>query len=117
MDQNEAKYPVEKARGLDFAHEIVLYDEFQDQSPSQADMLIKRIGKGGKIVITGDIRQIHAPYLDENNNGIVYALRELYDSPMVARVSLLEEEVERHDLVKMIASHQAARSPAGRRLR
>ena len=109
--------PVEKARGLDFAHEIVLYDEFQDQSPSQADMLIKRIGKGGKIVITGDIRQIHAPYLDENNNGIVYALRELYDSPMVARVSLLEEEVERHDLVKMIASHQAARSPAGRRLR
>ena len=102
--------PVEKARGLDFAHEIVLYDEFQDQSPSQADMLIKRIGKGGKLIITGDIRQIHAPYLDENNNGIVYALRELYDNPMVARVSLIEEEVERHDLVKMVAEHQAGRS-------
>lgn len=101
--------PVEKARGLDFSHEIVLYDEFQDQSPSQAAMLITRIGKNGKLIITGDIRQIHAPYLDENNNGIVYALRELYNNPMVARVSLLEEEVERHDLVKMIASNQAKR--------
>ena len=101
--------PVEKARGLDFAHELILYDEFQDQSPAQADMLMKRIGKGGKMVITGDIRQIHAPYLDENNNGIVYVLRELYNSPMVARVSLLEREVERHDLVKMITERQATR--------
>ncbi|MBR3055865.1 PhoH family protein [Candidatus Saccharibacteria bacterium] len=102
--------PVEKARGLDFSHEFVLYDEFQDQSPSQADMLIKRIGKGGKLVIMGDIKQIHAPYLDENNNGITYASRELYNSPMVARVSLLEEDVERHDLVKMIAERQARRN-------
>lgn len=101
--------PVEKARGLDFAYELVLYDEFQDQSPSQADMLIKRIGRDGKIVITGDIKQIHSPYLDEYNNGIVYASRELYDSPLVARVSLLKDEVERHELVKMIAERQTKR--------
>ncbi|MBR2836776.1 PhoH family protein [Candidatus Saccharibacteria bacterium] len=101
--------PVEKARGLDFAYELALYDEFQDQSPSQADMLIKRIGHDGKIVITGDVKQIHAPYLDKFNNGIVYASRELYDSPLVARVSLLKNEVERHELVRMIAARQAKR--------
>ncbi len=101
--------PVENARGLDFSRELILYDEFQDQNTSQADMLIKRIGKGGKMVITGDIRQIHAPYLDENNNGLVYAIRELYDLSIVARVSLLEHEVERHELVRAVAERQAAR--------
>ena len=99
--------PVDKARGLDFACELVLYDEFQDQSPAQADMLIKRIGRDGKVVITGDVKQIHAPYLDEYNNGIVYASRLLYDLPMVARVSFLKDEVERHGLVKLIAERQA----------
>ncbi|MBQ9018045.1 PhoH family protein [Candidatus Saccharibacteria bacterium] len=99
--------PVEKAKGLDFSYELVLYDEFQDQSPSDADMLIKRIGKGGKIIITGDIRQIHAPYRDEHNNGIVYATYLLYDTPTVARVSLLKNEVERHELVRLIAERQS----------
>ncbi|MBP5513122.1 PhoH family protein [Candidatus Saccharibacteria bacterium] len=106
-----AKYfrniPVESARGLDFSAELILYDEFQDQSPSQADMLVKRIGEWGKVVITGDIKQIHAPYVDEYNNGITYATSLLYDFPMVARVSLLKDEVERHPLVKMIAERQA----------
>ena len=98
--------PVEKAQGLDFAYELVHYDEFQDQSPSRADMLVKRLGEGGKIIITGDIKQIHAPYLDEYNNGIVYVARIFYDNPMVARVSLLKEEVERHELVRFIAERQ-----------
>ena len=106
-----AKYfrniPVESARGLDFSAELILYDEFQDQSPSQADMLVKRIGEWGKVVITGDIKQIHAPYVDEYNNGITYATSLLYDFPMVARVSLLKDEVERHALVKVIAERQA----------
>lgn len=31
--------PVEAARGLDFANMFVIYDEFQDQTPDQADML------------------------------------------------------------------------------
>ncbi len=101
--------PVESARGLDFARMLIIYDEFQDQSAGAADMLIKRLGQDGKMVITGDIRQIHAPYLDENNNGIVYVLRELHDDPMVARVSLLEVEVARHKLVRMIAERQASK--------
>ncbi len=100
--------PIEKARGRDFAHELAIYDEFQDQNVSQADTLIKRIGLDGKIVLTGDIYQIHAPYLDETNNGLVYAARLLYDDPMVAQVHLTEDEVVRHPLVKMIAQRQKA---------
>lgn len=98
--------PIDKARGRDFAYELAIYDEFQDQNISQADTLIKRIGLDGKIVLTGDIHQIHAPYLDETNNGLVYASRLLYDDPMVAQVCFTDEEVVRHPLVKMIAKRQ-----------
>ena len=98
--------PIELARGRDFSYELAIYDEFQDQNASQADTLIKRIGKKGKIVLTGDIEQIHAPYLDRDNNGLVYASRQLFDNPMVAQVHFDEDEVVRHDLVKEIARRQ-----------
>ena len=98
--------PIEHARGRDFAHEIAFYDEFQDQNRSQADTLTKRIGEAGKMIITGDIEQVHAAYLDKDNNGLVFARNELIDSPLVAQISFTENEVVRHPLVKMIAERQ-----------
>ena len=98
--------PIENARGRDFSYEIALYDEFQDQSAAQADTLIKRLGAEGKIVITGDVNQVHAPYLDAGNNGLVYASELLYDNPLVAQVHFTENEVVRHPLVRMIAERQ-----------
>lgn len=100
--------PIESARGRDFSYEVALYDEFQDQNAKQADTLIKRLGTNGKIVITGDIKQVHAPYLDSSNNGLVYASQLLYDNPMVAQVHFTEEEVIRHPLVKLVAERQKA---------
>ncbi len=100
--------PIESARGRDFAYELALYDEFQDQTVKQADTLIKRLGCEGKIVITGDVWQVHSPYLDIHNNGLVYASELLYDNPMVAQVCFKEDEVIRHPLVQMIAKKQEA---------
>lgn len=101
--------PIEYARGRDFAYEMAIYDEFQDQNFSQADTLIKRLGAEGKIIITGDTEQIHAPYIDASSNGLVYASRQLMGSEMVAQVCFTEEEVIRHPLVKMIAMRQKNR--------
>lgn len=100
--------PIENARGRDFAYELAIYDEFQDQSVSQADTLIKRLGADGKIIITGDIDQIHAPYIDPSSSGLAYASRQLMNSPMVAQVCFTEDEVIRHPLVKVIAQRQKA---------
>lgn len=100
--------PIDSARGRDFSYELAIYDEFQDQNAAQADTLIKRIGADGKIILTGDIRQIHAPYLDYSNNGLVYASRLLYNNPMVAQVHFTEDEVVRHPLVKEVAHRQGA---------
>ena len=100
--------PIEHGRGLDFREELAIYDEFQDQNITQADMLIKRIGEGGKMIITGDINQIHTPHLSKSNNGLVYAVGQLYDIEMVARVCFTEDEVVRHPLVKLITQRQKA---------
>lgn len=100
--------PIENARGNDFAYELAIYDEFQDQNVAQADTLVKRIGMNGKIVLTGDVGQIHSPYLDKFNNGLVYASKLLKDNPMVAQVHFTEDEVVRHALVKEIARRQKA---------
>ncbi len=100
--------PIEHARGRDFAYELAIYDEFQDQNAQQADTLIKRLGQDGKVIITGDVRQIHSAYLDQNSNGLVYAAQVLYDNPMVAQVCFTEDEIIRHPLVEFVAKRQAA---------
>lgn len=101
--------PIEVARGRDFSYEFAIYDEFQDQNATQADTLIKRIGKNGKIVITGDVEQIHSPYLDKDDNGLKYASRLLSGNAKVAQVHFTEDEVVRHILVQDIAQSQRAR--------
>ena len=106
--------PVDKARGRTFSRAIAIYDEFQDQNATQADTLVKRIGKKGKMIITGDVEQIHVPWLDETSNGLVYASRLLEDDPEVAQVHFTEEEVVRHPLVRRIAERQAAQKQRSR---
>lgn len=101
--------PIENARGDDFSYELAIYDEFQDQTIKQADTLIKRLGTDGKIIITGDIEQIHAPYIDAASSGLAYASRLLLDTPMVAQVCFTEDEIIRHPLVKTVAKRQKAR--------
>ena len=98
--------PIQYARGRDFTKEIAIFDEFQDQNRTQADTLIKRLGRDGKIIITGDIEQVHSIYLDHDNNGIVYARQLVMDDPMVAQVTFTEDEVVRHPFVKMITQRQ-----------
>ena len=85
---------------------FIIYDEFQDQNISQADTLIKRLGTDGKIIITGDLGQIHAPYIDPSSSGLAYASRMLMNSPLVAQVCFTEDEVIRHPLVRMVAERQ-----------
>lgn len=109
-----ASIPIDKARGLTFSYEVAIYDEFQDQNAIQADTLIKRIGEDGKMILTGDVEQIHVPWLDQTNNGLIYASRLLKDNSMVAQVHFTEEEVVRHALVKEITKRQAAQKQQSR---
>ena len=99
--------PVEAARGLDFANMFVVYDEFQDQTPDQADMLLKRIAKDSKVIISGDIKQIHQHGLSKQNNGLSYAKQLCSGLPMVAQIELKDIEVVRSEFVQAIVTRQS----------
>ena len=99
--------PVEAARGLDFANMFVVYDEFQDQTPDQADMLLKRIAKDSKVIISGDIKQVHQHGLSEQNNGLSYAKQLCSGLPMVAQIELKDIEVVRSEFVQAIVARQS----------
>lgn len=91
---------VEAARGLDFADTFVIYDEFQDQGPREADTLLKRLGNNVKAIIAGDIEQVHQEGLNRQNNGISFIKHYITDLPMVAQISLGKVEVVRSEFVK-----------------
>lgn len=91
---------VEAARGLDLADTFVIYDEFQDQGPREADTLLKRLGNNVKAIIAGDIEQVHQEGLNRQNNGISFIKHYITDLPMVAQISLGKAEVVRSDFVK-----------------
>ncbi len=99
--------PVEAARGLDFANMFVVYDEFQDQTPDQADMLLKRIAKDSKVIISGDIKQVHQHGLSKQNNGLSYAKQLCSGLPMVAQIELKDIEVVRSEFVQAIVARQS----------
>lgn len=100
--------PIEYARGRDFSFSVAIYDEFQDQDLEESTTLIERLGKDGKMIITGDVKQIHAKDkgLDEAHNGIVYAKKACINNPAVALVDLHQNEIVRHDLVREIVRRQ-----------
>ena len=91
---------VEAARGLDLADAFVIYDEFQDQGPREADTLLKRLGTNVKVIIAGDIEQVHQEGLNRQNNGISFIKHYITDLPMVAQISLGKGEVVRSEFVK-----------------
>lgn len=60
-------------RGRSFEKSIVIIDEGQNFSTSSMKTWITRIGDGSKLIVTGDVTQIDAPYLSVNNNALSYA--------------------------------------------
>ena len=49
--------PVAIMRGRTFDNAYIIADEMQNSTPNQMKMLLTRIGKNTKLVITGDLKQ------------------------------------------------------------
>ncbi len=61
--------------------------------------IITRAGENTKVILTGDIRQIDTPYLDENSNGLSYVIERLKGSPLYCHITLAKGE--RSDLANL----------------
>ena len=79
-------------RGRSLPNQYMVVDEAQNLSPLEVKTIITRAGKGTKIVLTGDPYQIDHPYLDQNSNGLNYAVERFKQSALAGHVTLVKGE-------------------------
>ena len=63
-------------------------------TPHEVKTIITRAGENTKIILTGDIRQIDTPYLDEQSNGLTYVIdrRSAQQGPVLPHATLEKGE-------------------------
>lgn len=89
--------PLGFMRGATFDNSIVLLDEAQNATRDEIKMLLTRIGKNCKIIISGDIDQTDIP-----DSGLKDAVTRLQHVAGVEVVNFLDEDIVRSKLCKAI---------------
>ena len=92
--------PLAFMRGRTLSDAVVILDEAQNTTPAQIRMFLTRMGRGTKMIITGDMTQIDLPH--SQKSGLIEALHILADVEGVAIVNLNQKDIVRHKLVTRI---------------
>ena len=91
--------PLAYIRGRSLSNVIFIVDEAQNLTPHEVKTIITRAGENTKIILTGDVRQIDTPYLDEQSNGLSYVIDKLKGQPLFCHVTL--DKGERSELANL----------------
>ncbi len=89
--------PLGFMRGATFENSIVLIDEAQNVTKTEMKMLLSRIGKNCKMILSGDPDQA-----DISNSGLMDAIKRLDRVPGIEVVSFLDSDIVRSKLCKDI---------------
>jgi phosphate starvation-inducible PhoH-like protein len=89
--------PLGFMRGATFDHSIVLLDEAQNCTKQELQMILSRIGKNCKIIISGDIDQCDIP-----NSGLQDAVTRLERVRGIEVVRFMDQDIVRSDMCKQI---------------
>jgi len=92
--------PLAFMRGRTLNEAIVICDEAQNTSRSQMLMVLTRLGRGSKMIITGDITQTDLG--PGEKSGLVEAIETLGKIPGIGFVELDKADIVRHNLVHRI---------------
>jgi phosphate starvation-inducible protein PhoH and related proteins len=92
--------PLAYMRGRTLQHAFVIVDEAQNTTPAQMKMLLTRLGKQSKMVVTGDITQTDLP--SNQTSGLAVAQKILQGVEGIAFCHLTQADVVRHPLVQRI---------------
>ncbi|MFW6026420.1 MAG: PhoH family protein, partial [Candidatus Woesearchaeota archaeon] len=84
--------PLQYERGDSVNHKYWLVDEAQDLYNSEAKLVGTRIGKGSKLVLTGDPGQIGRSNLHKHHNGLVHMIDRLKESPLTSTIYFKDVE-------------------------
>jgi phosphate starvation-inducible PhoH-like protein len=92
--------PLAFMRGRTLNESVVICDEAQNTSPLQMLMVLTRLGRSSKMIITGDITQIDLPH--GQKSGLVEAIERLRRIKGIGVVELTQIDIVRHRLVQSI---------------
>ncbi len=93
--------PINYIQGRSLHGKYVIVDETQNLRPGDVTAVITRIGKGAKIVLTGDIKQIANDYLDAASNGLTHVIQNMCGERLFGHITLRESE--RSELAELAA--------------
>ena len=91
--------PLAFIRGRSLSNCVFIIDEAQNLTPHEVKTIITRAGENTKVILTGDVRQIDTPYLDEQSNGMSYVIERLKGQDLYCHVTL--ERGERSELANL----------------
>lgn len=92
--------PLAFMRGRTLNDAVIICDEAQNTSPLQMLMVLTRLGRGSKMIITGDITQIDLPA--GHKSGMIEAIETLRRIKGIGTVELTQVDIVRHRLVQNI---------------
>ncbi len=92
--------PLAFMRGRTLKNAFVIIDEAQNATVPQMKMVLTRLGRGSRMVVTGDPSQTDLP--NNLQSGLGHAINILKDVPGVALEQLTRADVVRHELVGRI---------------
>jgi PhoH-like ATPase len=76
------------ARGITISNKIVIIDESQNMSNASMKLIGTRLGKGCRLFVFGDLKQIDHPYLSKNRNALATMLKKASESDFIAGIKL-----------------------------
>lgn len=96
-------------RGITFENCFVIIDEAQNITASQFEMILTRVGKNCKMVITGDPSQCDLK--TPKKSGLLHAIGLMSNDPTVGVIRFTVDDVQRSDFVgRVIRAYDADRS-------
>lgn len=98
--------PIAFMRGRTLKNAFVIVDEAQNTTSMQMKMVLTRIGRRGKMIVTGDPSQVDLP--KGQTSGLKDAIGRLNDVKGITTVKLTIADVMRHELVgRIIKAYEA----------
>jgi PhoH-like ATPase len=94
--------PLTYIRGRSISSRFVVIDEAQNLTPLEVKTVITRLGRGAKVVLTGDPYQIDNPYVDANSNGFTYLVNRFRPQAVASHIEL--RKGERSPLAELAAN-------------
>ncbi|NQY96492.1 MAG: PhoH family protein [Henriciella sp.] len=92
--------PLAFMRGRTLKNAFVIMDEAQNSTIAQMKMVLTRLGRDSRMVVTGDPGQVDLP--KNQPSGLAHALRILRGVEGVGRVTFSANDVRRHALVSRV---------------